>query len=61
MVFEDGLSGTTARDGSTARPEDLVVVRILVREAIPHAVPQSLCVRRPLKGKRGQRELVGKV
>jgi len=61
MAFADGLSGTTARDGSTARPEDLVVVRILVREAIPHAVPQSLCVRWLLKRKRGQRELVGKV
>jgi hypothetical protein len=61
MVSADGLSGTTARGGSTARPEDLVVVQILVREVIPHAVPQSLCVRRPLKGKRGQRELVGKV
>jgi hypothetical protein len=61
MAFADGLNETMARDGSTARPEDLVVVRILAREVILHAVLQSRCVPQLLKRKRGQRELVGKV
>ena len=61
MVFADGLSGTTARGGSIARLEDLVVVRILVRGVIQHAVPQSQCVPQLLKRRRGLRGLVGKV
>jgi len=61
MAFADGSSGTTEKGGSTARPEDLVVVRILVREAIPHAVQQSRCVPQLLKRRRGLRGLVGKV
>jgi hypothetical protein len=56
-----GFPGTTARGGSTARPEDRVVVPTLAREATQLAVLQSLCVHRLLKRRRDQKELVGKV
>ena len=56
-----GSLGTTARGGSTARPEDRVVVPTLAREATQLAVLQRLCVHRLLKGRRDQIGLVGKV
>jgi hypothetical protein len=56
-----GSLGITARGGSTARLEDHVVVRILVRGVILHAVLRSRCVPQLLKRRRDLRGLVGKV